>query len=274
MRALFPIFSRPRDVSEFFKVRPGENPPSKHPRAIMVDVGVENPRTGDYKGDVINDVDLNEYFNYVRRFWNDIVLFIVPDSHNINEHFKRLDESIEYFRKVRFYDTMRYGVPIVVCHYCDDEKVFRKTVAKALEIEKLWHSVVIGIPGTIITSTKGKFKCVEDINKCNKFIASLITKLVDAGFSRDIHILGIRKRTFTYLHEVGLARHVLSADTDAFDIAPNEKARRALQRKRKCPGCYQVNSDPELMNEWYLEWFKPYVPILTVEEWLLSSLGL
>jgi hypothetical protein len=144
--------------------------------------------------------------------------------------------------------------------------VFRKTVAKAFEIEKLWDSVVIGIPGTIVTSIKGKFKCVEDVNRCNKFIASLITKLVNAGFSHDIHILGIRKRTFTYLHEVGLAKHILSADTDAFDIAPNEKAKKALQRR--CPNCYQVNSDPELMNMWYLEWFKPYEPILTVEEWL------
>jgi len=268
MRALFPVFSRPRDISAFYKVRPRESVPNRRPRAVMVDVGVENPRTGDYKGDVINDVDLNEYFSYVRRFWNDITLFIVPDSHDLEEHFKRMDESIEYFKRTRFHEVMRYAVPIVVCHYCDDARVLRKTVAKALEIRELWGSVVIGIPGTIITSARGKFKCVEDINKCNKFIASLINKLVDVGFSRDIHILGIRKRTFTYLHEVGLARHILSADTDAFDIAPNEKAKRELQRK--CPGCYQVNSDPELMNMWYLEWFKPYEPILTVEEWLLG----
>ena len=266
MRALFPIFSKPRDVSEFFKVRPGENPPSRFPRAIMVDVGVEDPKTGDYTKNAIKSVGLSEYFSYVRRFWNDIVLFIVPDSHDINEHFKKLNESIEYFRRTRFYDVMRYAVPIVVCHYCDEEEVFKKTVAKALEIEKLWSSVVIGIPGTIITSARGKFKCVEDINKCNKFIASLITRLVDAGFSRDIHVLGIRKRTFTYLHEVGLARHVLSGDTDAFNLAPSEKAKDEL--RKRCPGCYQVNSDPEIMNMWYLEWFKPYVPILTVEEWL------
>jgi hypothetical protein len=25
------------------------------------------------------------------------------------------------------------------------------------------------------------------------------------------------------------------------------------------------------MNMWYLEWFKPYEPILTVEEWLLGE---
>jgi hypothetical protein len=266
MRALFPIFSRPRDVSEFFKVRLGENPPSRFPRAIMVDVGVEDPRTGDYTKNAIKSVGLSEYFSYVRRFWNDITLFIVPDSHDVNEHFKRLDDSIEYFRKVRFYEVMRYGVPIVVCHYCDDDKVFREIITRALMVRKLWHSVVIGIPGTIITSARGKFKCVEDINKCNKFIASLITRLVDAGFSRDIHILGIRKGTLRYLHEVGLARHVLSGDTDAFNLAPSEKAKEEL--RKRCPGCYQVNSDPELMNMWYLEWFKPYEPILTVEEWL------
>ena len=266
MRALFPIFSKPRDVSEFFKVRPGENPPSRFPRAIMVDVGVEDPKSSNYKSNVIKSVDLNEYFGFVRRFWNDITLFIVPDSHDVNEHFKRLDESIEYFERVRFYDVMRYGVPIVVCHYCDDDKVFRETITRALMVRKLWHSVVIGIPGTIITSARGKFKCVEDINKCNKFIASLITRLVDAGFSRDIHVLGIRKRTFTFLHEVGLARHVLSGDTDAFNLAPSEKAKDEL--RKRCPGCYQVNSDPEIMNMWYLEWFKPYVPITRVEEWV------
>ena len=266
MKALFPIFSKPRDVSEFFKVRPGENPPSRFPRAIMVDVGVEDPKSGDYTKNAIKSVGLSEYFSYVRRFWNDITLFIVPDSHDVNEHFKRLDDSIEYFRKVRFYEVMRYGVPIVVCHYCDDDKVFREIITRALMVRKLWHSVVIGIPGTIITSARGKFKCVEDINKCNKFIASLITRLVDAGFSRDIHILGIRKGTLRYLHEVGLARHVLSGDTDAFNLAPSEKAKEEL--RKRCPGCYQVNSDPELMNMWYLEWFKPYEPILTVEEWL------
>ena len=266
MKALFPIFSRPRDVSEFFKVRPGENPPSRFPRAIMVDIGVEDPKSSNYKSNVIKSVDLNEYFGFVRRFWNDITLFIVPDSHDVNEHFKRLDESINYFERVRFYDVMRYGVPIVVCHYCDDDKIFKATIEKAIEVRKLWHSVVIGIPGTIITSAKGKFKCVEDINKCNKFIASLITKLVNAGFSRDIHILGIRKRTFRYLHEVGLARHVLSGDTDAFNLAPNEKAKDEL--RKRCPGCYQVNGDSEIMNMWYLEWFKPYEPITKVEEWV------
>jgi len=269
MKALFPIFSRPRDISEFFKVRHGESAPNRRPRAIMVDVGVENPKARDYKSNVIKSVDLSEYFGFVRRFWNDITLFIVLDSHDINEHFKRLDESINYFERVRFYDVMRYGVPIVVCHYCDDEKILRTTLEKANEVREMWHSVVIGVPGTIITSARGKFKCVEDINKCNKFIASLITKLVDAGFSRDIHILGIRKRTFTYLHEVGLARHVLSADTDAFNLAPNEKAKEEL--RKRCPGCYQVINDTELMNTWYLEWFKPYEPILTVEEWLLGE---
>jgi len=266
MRALFPIFSRPRDISEFFKVRPWENPPNRYPRAIMVDVGVEKPRTGDYKANVVKSISLNEYFSYVRQFWNDITLFIVPDNHDLEEHFKKLDGSIEYFRKVRFYEVMRYGVPIVVCHYCDEKEVFRRTVAKALELKELWGSVVIGIPGTIITSARGKFKCIEDINKCNKFIASLITRLVDAGFSRDIHILGIRKRTFTYLHEVGLARHVLSGDTDAFNLAPTMRAKEEL--RKRCPGCYQVINDSEIMNMWYLEWFKPYSPILTIEEWL------
>jgi len=266
MRALFPVFSRPRDVSQFYKVKPWESAPNKRPRAIMADVGVEKPRTGDYKANVIRSVGLNEYFAYVRRFWNDITLFIVPDDHNIEEHFKKLEESIEYFEKVRFYEVMRYGVPIVVCHYCDDTEVFRKTVAKANEVRELWHSVVIGIPGTIVTSARGKFKCIEDINRCNKFIASLITKLVDVGFSRDIHVLGIKKGTFRYLHEIGLARHILSADTDAFNLAPNEDAKEEL--RKRCPGCYQVNSDPEIMNMWYLEWFKPYEPILTVEEWL------
>ncbi|MCG2865382.1 MAG: hypothetical protein L7H04_05890, partial [Vulcanisaeta sp.] len=151
MRALFPIFSRPRDVSEFFKVRPGESVPSRRPRAIMVDVGVENPRTADYKSNVVKSIDLNEYFNYVRRFWNDITLFIVPDSHDLEEHFRRLDESINYFERVRFYDVMRYAVPIIVCHYCDDEKIFKATIKRALEVEKQWGSVVIGIPGAIIT---------------------------------------------------------------------------------------------------------------------------
>jgi len=140
MRALFPIFSKPRDVSEFFKVRPGENPPSRFPRAIMVDVGVEDPKSSNYKSNVIKSVDLNEYFGFVRRFWNDITLFIVPDSHDVNEHFKRLDESIEYFERVRFYDVMRYGVPIVVCHYCDDDKVFRETITRALMVRKLAFS--------------------------------------------------------------------------------------------------------------------------------------
>ena len=268
MRALFPVFSRPRDVSQFYKVKPWENPPNVRPRAIMVDVGVKKPRTSDYSGDVIASVDLNEYFSFVRRFWDDIMLFIVPDSHDINEHFKRLEESIGYFRRTRFFDVVRYAVPIIVCHYCDDEKVFKTTIEKAIQVKKLWHTVVIGIPGTIVTSIRGKFKCIEDITRCNAFIASLINKLIDAGFSRDIHILGIRKQTFTYLHNTGLAKHILSADTDAVDIAPTEKAKKALQKT--CPGCYQVNSDPRLMDMWYLEWFKPYDPILTVEEWLIT----
>ena len=266
MKALFPVFSRPRNVSQFYKVRPWETPPNRHPRAVMVDIGVKKPRTNNYKGDIINDVDLSEYFSFVRRFWNDITLFIVPDSHDKEEHFRRLEESIGFFRRTRFYEVMRYAVPIIVCHYCDDTEVFRKTVARANEVRELWHSVVIGIPGTIVTSIRGKFKCVEDVNRCNKFIASLITKLVDVCFSRDIHVLGIKKGTFRYLHEIGLARHILSADTDAFNLAPNEDAKEELQKR--CPGCYQVISDSELENKWYLEWFKPYTPILRVEEWL------
>ena len=68
VRALFPVFSRPRDISEFFKVRPLENPPNRRPRAIMVDVGVEKPKTSDYKANVIKSVGLSEYFTYMRRF--------------------------------------------------------------------------------------------------------------------------------------------------------------------------------------------------------------
>ena len=268
MRALFPVFSKPRDVSQFFKVRPWESIPNIRPRAVMVDVGVKKPRSDRYRVDVVNDIGLSEYFAYVRRFWNDITLFIVPDSHDLNTHFAKMDASIEYFKRVRFYSVMRFGVPVVVCHYCDDAKVLRQTIAKAIEIKELWHSVVIGIPGTIVTTARGKFKCIEDITRCNAFIVSLINKLVDAGFSRDIHILGIRKRTFRYLHETGLARHVLSADTDAFDLAPTMRAKRELQRK--CPGCYQVISDSELEKKWYLEWFRPYEPILTVEDWSIT----
>jgi len=107
MRALFPVFSRPRDISEFFKVRPWESVPNRRPRAVFVDVGInigiKKPRINNYKVDIINTVDLREYFSYVRRFWNDITLFIVPDSHIIDEHFRRLDESINYFERVRFF---------------------------------------------------------------------------------------------------------------------------------------------------------------------------
>jgi len=241
------------------------------PRAIFIDVGVENPRTGNANRDAVRGISLTEYFAFVRRFWSDAALFIVPDSHDVVEHFRRLEASLPYIRRLR--GVMRSALPIVACHYCDDDGVFNRTLEWVRIIEDAWGgSVAVGIPGTFITSARGRFKCVGDVGKCVKFTSSLITRLVDYGFSGRIHVLGIRKRVFTFLHSSGLARHVLSADTDAVDLAPNEDARRGL--RGWCSGCFQVNSNPELMDEWYLEWFKPYEPMLSVEDWLHRLSGL
>jgi len=240
------------------------------PRAIFIDIGVEKPRTGSVDRNAVRGISLTEYFAFVRRFWNDAVLFIVPDSHDVVEHFRRLEASLPYVTRLR--SVMRSALPIVVCHYCDDEVVFNKTLDWVWVLEDAWGgSVAIGIPGTIVTSARGRFKCAGDVNKCIKYTSSLITRLVDYGFSGRIHVLGIRKRVFTFLHSSGLARHVLSADTDAVDLAPNESARRGL---RGCGGCFQVNSDPRLMDEWYIEWFKPYEPMLSVEDWIHRLDGL
>jgi hypothetical protein len=270
MKALFPVFTRPRTITRFYKLRPWEKPPPMRPRAIFIDVGVENPRTGSVDRNAVRGISLTEYFAFVRRFWNDTVLFIIPDNHNAEEHFKRLEASVPYVTRLR--QVMRHALPIVVCHYCDDEAVLNKTLEWVRIIEDAWGSpVVVGIPGTIITSVRGRFKCAENVGKCVKFTSSLVMRLVDYGFSGRVHILGIRKKVFTFLHSSGLARHVLSADTDAVDLAPNEDARRGL---RGCRGCFQVNSDPRFMDEWYLEWFRPYEPMLSVEDWLRRLNGL
>ena len=271
MKAQFPVFTRPRTITRFYKIRPWEKPPPMRPRAIFIDVGVENPRTGNANRDAVRGISLTEYFAFVRRFWSDAALFIVPDSHDVVEHFRRLEASLPYIRRLR--GVMRSALPIVACHYCDDDGVFNRTLEWVRIIEDAWGgSVAVGIPGTFITSARGRFKCVGDVGKCVKFTSSLITRLVDYGFSGRIHVLGIRKRVFTFLHSSGLARHVLSADTDAVDLAPNEDARRGL--RGWCSGCFQVNSNPELMDEWYLEWFKPYEPMLSVEDWLHRLSGL
>jgi len=55
-------------------------------------------------------------------------------------------------------------------------------------------------------------------------------------------------------------------------LAPNEDAKRGL--RGLCRGCFQVNSNPGLMDEWYLEWFKPYEPMLDVGDWLRRLSGL
>ena len=241
------------------------------PRAIFIDVGVEKPRTGNANRNAVRGIDLAEYFAFVRRFWDDTVLFIVPDSHDVVEHFRRLEASLPYIRRLR--GVMRSALPIVVCHYCDDEAVLNKTLEWVRIIEDAWGgSVVVGIPGTFITSVRGRFKCAGDVDKCVRFTSSLIVRLVDCGFSGRVHVLGIRKRVFKFLHSSGLAKHVLSADTDAVDLAPNESARRGL--RGLCRGCFQVNGDPGLMDEWYLEWFKPYEPMLDVGDWLRRLSGL
>jgi len=265
MKALFPVFTRPRTITRFYKIRPWEKPPPTRPRAIFIDIGVEKPRTGSVDRNAVRGISLTEYFAFVRRFWNDTVLFIIPDNHNAVEHFKRLEASVPYVTRLRW--VMRHALPIVVCHYCDDEAVFNKTLEWVRIIEDAWGSpVAIGIPGTFITSVRGRFKCVDDVNKCIKYTSSLIMRLVDYGFSGRIHVLGIRKRVFKFLHSSGLARHVLSADTDAVDLAPSDGV------KRVCRGCFQASG--VLMDEWYLEWFKPYEPMLSVEDWLRRLNGL
>jgi hypothetical protein len=265
MKAQFPVFTRPRTITRFYKIRPWEKPPPMRQRAIFIDVGVEKPRTGNANRDAVRGIGLAEYFAFVRRFWDDTVLFIVPDSHDVVEHFRRLEASVPYVTRLR--RVMRSALPIVVCHYCDDEGVFNRTLEWVRIIEDAWGgSVAVGIPGTIITSVRGRFKCAEDVNKCVRFTSSLITRLVDYGFSGRVHILGIRKRVFTFLHSSGLARHVLSADTDAMDLAPSDGA------KRVCRGCFQASG--VLMDEWYLEWFKPYEPMLDVGDWLHRLSGL
>jgi len=265
MKALFPIFTRPRTITRFYKLRPWEKPPPLRPRAIFIDIGVENPRTNSVDRNAVRGLSLPEYFAFVRRFWNDTVLFIIPDSHNAEEHFRRLEVSLPYIRRLRL--VMGSAIPIVVCHYCDDEGVFNRTLDWVGVIEDAWGgSIVVGIPGTIITSVRGRFKCAGDVGKCVKYTSSLVTRLVDYGFSGRIHVLGIRKRVFKFLHSSGLARHVLSADTDAVDLAPSDGA------KRVCRGCFQASG--VLMDEWYIEWFKPYEPMLSVEDWLHRFNGL
>jgi len=135
MKALFPIFTRPRTITKFYKVRPWEKPPPTRPRAIFIDIGVENPRTGNANKDAVRGLSLPEYFAFVRRFWNDAVLFIIPDSHDVEGHFRRLEASMPYVTRLR--QVMRSALPIIVCHYCDDEGVFNRTLKWVGAIEDL-----------------------------------------------------------------------------------------------------------------------------------------
>ena len=51
----------------------------------------------------VRDVEFREYFNYVGHFWNDIALFIIPDSHVLIEHLRKLGVSIEFIRGTKLH---------------------------------------------------------------------------------------------------------------------------------------------------------------------------
>ena len=190
--------------------------------AVMVDTGL----TLAIKGSVVS-VDYIKYvMHYSRKY---ITLFVIPDTWDYNQHHVNVLRFIDLTRRLRSTNNM---VPILVAHYF---YYYTNEYLELLnELSEIFPTVLLGVPGNMVTVLPRPFKCVRKQTVCNQYIVSVANIVRKYGFK--VHILGVARKTLDFIVRNNI-NGIVSVDTDKTSV-------RFPHRREYC--------------EKFREWLQPY----------------
>jgi len=185
-----------------------------------------------------------DYIKYVMRYSRKYVtLFVIPDSWDYKQHISNALRFIELARRLRNVDNM---VPILIGHYFHHHT--NEYLELLNELRDLFPTVLLGIPGNMVTASPHPLKCVSKLTVCNQYIVSVINTVRKHGFKA--HVLGIAKATLDFLARNNIVG-VVSADADKARASDGKKP----HRREYCQAFEEWLGDYEQPNpsKWLLQ---------------------
>jgi len=209
----FPVFTRL--CPPYIKVRYADHehfePDGSDDAVYLVDIGLKLAS----EGSTVSMDYIKYVMHYSRKY---VTLFVIPDSWDYKQHINNANQFIQLARRLRGVDNM---IPILVGHY------FHYHANEYLELlnefSELFPTVLLGIPGNMVTASPRPFKCVSKQSVCNQYIVSVVNTVVKWGVKA--HVLGIARATLDFLarnNVVGIA----SADADKARVNGKKPHRR------------------------------------------------
>jgi len=200
----------------------------------MVDIGLRLASRG---GGVVSMDYVKYVMHYSRKY---VTLFVIPDVWHYEQHITNALRFIELARRLKSTDNM---IPILVGHYfhCHANEYLELLT----ELSELFPTVLLGIPGNMVTVSPQPFKCVRKQTVCNQYILSVANVAKKWGFK--VHILGVARKTLDFIVRNNIDG-VISVDSDKTSV-------RFPHRREYC--------------ERFKEWLQPYEQP-PLDEWLFE----
>ena len=230
----FPIFTRL--CPPFVKVRYADHEyfEPDGDAVFLVDIGL---RLASENGGAVSMDYIKYVMRYSRRY---VTLFVIPDSWDYKQHIANAQHFIELARRLKGTDNM---VPILVGHYFYYHT--NEYLELLNELSELFPTVLLGIPGNMVTVSPQPFKCVRKQTVCNQYILSVTNVAKKWGFK--VHILGVARKTLDFIVRNNIDG-VISVDSDKTSV-------RFPHRREYC--------------ERFKEWLQPYEQP-PLDEWLFE----
>ena len=199
--------------------------------AVMVDVGLKLAA----KGSVVSMDYIKYVMHYARK---NIALIVIPDAWDYEQHINNANQFIRLARRLNT-DNM---VPILVGHYFYYHT--NEYLELLNELSELFPTVLLGVPGNMVTASPRPFKCVRKQTVCNQYIASVTNVVKKWGFK--VHILGVARKTLDFIVRNNI--DVISVDSDKTSV-------RFPHRREYCQAFEQWLGDYEQppLDEWLFE---------------------
>ena len=208
----FPIFTRL--CPPYIKVRYADHEyfEPDGDAVFLVDIGLRLAREN---GGAVSMDYIKYVIRYSRRY---VTLFVVPDSWDYKRHINNANQFIQLSRRLRNVDNM---VPILVGHYFHHH--INEYLELLNELSELFPTVLLGIPGNMVTASPHPFKCVRKQSVCDQYIASVVNTV--RKWNIKVHVLGIGKNTLGFIVRNNIG-NVVSADADKARASDGKKPHR------------------------------------------------
>jgi len=178
----------------------------------MVDIGL---RLASENVGVVSMDYIKYVMHYSRKY---VTLFVIPDVWHYEQHINNANQFIQLARRLRNVDNM---VPILVGHYFYHHT--NEYLKLLNELSELFPTVLLGIPGNMVTASPRPFKCVRKQSICNQYIASVVNTV--RKWNIKVHVLGIGKNTLDFIVRNNIG-NVVSADADKARASDGKKPHR------------------------------------------------